>query len=223
TVIAFYKGSPVEVVEKPMYAVEQKEIGVEEDGVAYKQIFKTPQFYSLGLGYILVPMVAQGALSNLPLMTADLGYGDLSGIFLSVALVASAAFFVPAGMIIDRIGTKWMVTIAIAFLEIALLLLRFTAPSLPVVYIIAALIGAASDACQLPFGISVREAFGSREYSKKLGIIAAFVFLALAFGPSVMTMFYDMNGNYQMAIAVFIILGAVGTVAIHFGTKRVVE
>ncbi|MDE7243528.1 MAG: MFS transporter, partial [Oscillospiraceae bacterium] len=46
TVLALYKGSPEELGEKPMYADEQKEIGVEEDGVAYKQIFKTPQFYS---------------------------------------------------------------------------------------------------------------------------------------------------------------------------------
>lgn len=192
-ILFLYRGSPEELGETPMYADEQQESGAVEDGIAYKNIFKTPQFYFLALGYILIPMAAQGALSNLPLMTADLGYGDLSGTFLRVALVASAIFFVPAGTIIDKIGTKWMVTISVIFFEIAFLLLRFTTPSLPVTYAIAALIGAAWDVTQLPFGISVREAFGSREYSKKLG-----------------------------AISVFMIMGLVGTVGIHLGTKPAV-
>ncbi len=221
-VLLLYKGSPEELGEKPMYAEALPETETKEDGIAYRNIFRTPQFYLLSLGYILVPMVAQGALSNLPLITADLGYGDLSGTFLSVALVASAAFFVPAGMIIDKIVTKWMVTLASIFFEAAFLILRFTTPSVYLTYVIAALIGAASDVCQLPFGISVQEAFGSLEYSKKLGIIAAFVFFALAFGPSVMTLFYDLNGNYQLAISVFMIMGVIGTAAVHLGTKRAI-
>jgi len=220
-ILALYKGSPRELGERPIYEGEQKENQENEDGISYRQIFKTPQFFCLLAGYILVPMTAQGALSNLPLLTADLGYGELSGTFLSVALVASAIFFVPAGEIIDRAGTKWMVTIAMIFLVIAFGLLLWAKPSVWVTYGAAALIGAASDACQLPFGISVREAFGSREYSKKLGIIAAFVFIALALGPSVMTMFYDVFGNYELAMLLFMILGVVGTGAIHLGTKRV--
>ncbi len=220
-VLFLYKGSPKELGENPMYADVQTESGEKEDGIPYKSIFRTPQFYLLSLGYILVPMVAQGALSNLPLITADLGYGNLSGTFLSVALIASAVFFVPAGMIIDKMGTKWMVTVGIFFFEAACFLLRFTTPSLVQTYMVAALIGAASDVCQLPFGISVREAFGSLEYSRKLGIIAAFVFFALAFGPSVMTLFYDLNGDYQLAISVFMVMGLIGTAAVHFGTKRV--
>lgn len=95
--------------------------------------------------------------------------------------------------------------------------------SLWVTYAAAAFIGAASDACQLPFGISVREAFGSREYSKKLGVIAAFDFIALALGPSVMTMFYDALGNYDLAMILFLFLGIAGAGAIHLGTKRAKE
>lgn len=220
-ILSLYKGSPEELGEAPMYAGEQEKVRQDEDGIPYKSIFQTPQFYLLLVGYILVPMVAQGALSNLPLLTSDLGYGDLSGTFLSVALIASAVFFVPAGAIIDKAGTKWMITLAMAFLAIAFAMLLLMKPSVWMTYVVAALIGAASDACQLPFGISVREAFGSKEYSKKLGIISAFVFIALAFGPSIMTVFYDVFGNYELAMIIFIVLGAIGTGAVHFGTKRV--
>ncbi len=156
-------------------------------------------------------------------MTASLGYGRLAGTFLSVALIASALFFVPAGAIIDKMGTKWMVAIAVAFLGGGFLLLLFGGTSLWMTYGAAALIGAASDACQLPFGISVREAFGSKEYSKKLGLISAFVFSALAFGPSLMTMFYDMTGDYRLAMEVFLVMGIGGTGAIFAGTRRVKE
>jgi len=106
---------------------------------------------------------------------------------------------------------------------IAFALLIWVKPSLWITYVAAAFIGAASDACQLPFGISVREAFGSREYSKKLGVIAAFDFIALALGPSVMTMFYDVLGNYELAMVLFMVFGIAGTGAIHLGTKRAKE
>lgn len=222
-ILMLYKGSPKDLGEQPLHQEEQKETSEKEDGISYKRIFKTPQFFCLLVGYILVPMVAQGALSNLPLLTADLGYGELSGTFLSAALVASAIFFVPAGVIIDKAGTKWMVTVSVIFLVIAFALLLWGKSSLWVTYAAAAFIGAASDACQLPFGISVREAFGSREYSKKLGVIAAFDFIALALGPSVMTMFYDALGNYDLAMILFLFLGIAGAGAIHLGTKRAKE
>lgn len=220
-VMILYRGKPEELGERPMYEELNEEKEEKEDGIAYKDIFRTSQFYLLAAGYILVPMAAQGALSNLPLLTSSLGYEQLSGTFLSVALIASALFFVPAGAIIDKMGTKWMVALATAFLGNGFLLLLFGGTSLGMTYGASALIGAASDACQLPFGISVREAFGSREYSKKLGVISAFVFSALAFGPSLMTMFFDMTGDYRLAMEVFLIMGIGGSVAIYMGTKRV--
>lgn len=219
-VLVLYRGSPEELGERPMYEEQAQEEEETEDGISYQGIFRTPQFYLLAAGYVLVPMAAQGALSNLPLLTASLGYGQLSGTFLSVALIASALFFVPAGVIIDKAGTKWMVAVAMAFLCGGFLLLLFGGTSLAMVYGAAALIGAASDACQLPFGISVREAFGSKEYSKKLGVISAFVFSALAFGPSLMTMLYDMTGDYRLAMELFLAMGLGGAAAVFPGTRR---
>lgn len=220
-IAVIYKGSPRELGEKAMYEDEVAEEKTEEiDGIPFARMFRTPQFYFLFVGYLLVPIVAQGMLSNLPLIAVDLGYGNLSGTILSVALVASALFFIPGGAIIDRKGTKWMVAICMAMLTAALLILYFMEPSLLMTYGIAVLIGAAYDACTIAFGISVREAFGSREYGKKLGIIAAFDYIGLALGPSVMTLFFDGTGSYDMAYLVFVVLAAVGAVTIFLGTKR---
>lgn len=56
-----------------------------------------------------------------------------------IALIASALFFVPAGAIIDKMGTKWMVAIAMAFLGGGFLLLLFGGTSLGLTYGIAAI------------------------------------------------------------------------------------
>lgn len=217
-----YKGSPEEVGEKPMYADEVEDVAVEEeDGIVFKSVFKTPQFYFLAVGYLLFPTVAMGVLSNLPLLAGDFGFAELSGTINAAALVASAAFFIPGGAIIDKKGTKWMVVLCCSVLVAALMLLRFASPNLIMMFLIAVFIGVGYDVCTIAFGISVREAFGSKEYGSKLGIISAFVYIGLAFGPSVMTLFYDAAGSYNAAFVVFAILAVVGTVCIFFGTKRV--
>ena len=220
-IAVIYKGSPKELGEKAMYEDEVTEEKAEaDDGISFSQMFKKPQFYFLFVGYLLVPIVAQGVLSNLPLIAVDMGYGSLSGTILSVALIASAVFFIPGGAVIDKKGTKWMVALCMAMLIAALLALYFMKPSLILVYVIAILIGAAYDACTIAFGISVREAFGSKEYGKKLGIIAAFDYIGLALGPSVMTIFFDATGSYDAAYISFIVFAVVGAIAVFLGTKR---
>ncbi len=62
----FVPGKPEELGEQPMYSGEARTEEKAEDGIAYRDIFRTPQFYLLAAGYVLVPMAAQGALSNLP-------------------------------------------------------------------------------------------------------------------------------------------------------------
>lgn len=220
-IAAIYKGSPDELGEHPVGIETESKRVIKEDGCTFKEMFKTPQFYLLSIGYLIVPLVLQGALSNIPLLAVDFGFSNFSGTIYTVALIASAVFMIPGGAIIDNIGTKWFVWISVIMFSVSMLLLKFSSGSMLLMYIIAALIGASYDAATIAFGISVREAFGSKEYGKKLGIVAAFVYIALALGPVVMSLFYDAMGTYDTSYIPLLIAGIIGAVLICLGTKRV--
>lgn len=219
-----YKGSPKELGEKPMYADEATDESSEElyeDGVDFKHSIRHPQYYMLSIGAFLVALATYGVLGNLTLLAGDAGFSELASTVLSVALVASAICFVPAGYVIDRFGSQWLIGGSMAVLIVAIFVLRMDSVSLPVMYIAAAAVGASYDCAILAPGLTIKQAFGTKDLGKKLSIVNAFNFTGLALGPTVLALFYDMSGSYSLGWTTYIILAVLSAVLTFIGVKKV--
>lgn len=221
-----YKGNPEQLGVEPMYSdVTTEETGTEEvaeeEQIPFNSIFKTAQFWLLCSAALLGSLACVGVYSTLPLFAVDFGYPEAQGSVLSIALAATAITIIPLGMFADKAGTKWAVALTSICGVIALFMLRSTSIDLTMLYVVAALVGIAYFLIMAPLPVSVQEAFGSYEYSKKVGLIVSFSTLGCAFGGTLFNMFYDMLGNYDFGIMVFIVFTIYTAVALFFGTRRV--
>lgn len=219
-----YKGTPEELGVQPVGAGEAASDGAGEsvsayEGPSYADMLKTGKFWLLALVMLIIGIVGYGIMANLPVLADDYGFAELSGTVLSVALLASAIFLIPGGRILDKAGSAVMVAICFAFLIVAMAIMLVGAVSLPMLYVIAALVGAAYDMCLIAPGIIAMEAFGNREYAKKMGTLAGFCYAGVALAPTVLALFYDMSGSYSSAFAACIVLAIIGAVLIFPLTK----
>jgi MFS family permease len=88
-----------------------------------------------------------------------------------------------------------------------------------VLYVAAALPGIGYDISDAPAGVAVRETFGERDSSKKLGTRVGFLFLGASLAPIVLTAFYDAMGSCSMAHLVMSIVAA-AAIVLYFSAMR---
>lgn len=223
TIVVFllYKGDPEDLGERPLYADDAETASEGADGCSYKRMLKAPTFWLLGVTYLCSGLICYGLFGSLALFAVDFGYADSQGLMVSIALLASTITMVPFGALCDKIGTKWMLAICMVCMIVAGVALQMD--SLPVValFAVAAIIGAGYNANNVPMGVSVMEAFGSLEYSKKLGVVIAFNFAGVAFGPTVLSLFYDMTGSFDSGLMLYMVLAAVVVIGGFVGTRRI--
>lgn len=222
-----YKGDPDSLGATPVGIDEvsdadetgEKSTQVVSEGISYSGMLKTGKFWVLAIVMFIMGIVGYSLLANLPLLVTDYGYGNLSGTMLSVALLASAIFLIPSGRIMDKAGVAVFMAICYVFIVIAMVLMLMGNVSLALAYVISALVGAGYDMCMTGPGIITIEAFGNRDYAKKMGTISAFCYAGVALGPTIMSLFYDLGGSYTAAFIIFIAL-AIAAALIGFAVTR---
>ncbi len=230
--LVLYKGDPKDVGLKEYVDELSKQqttaagedgaeaVVMEEDGLSRKEMLRTPNYFMLIIGFCMLGLIVYGVLGNLVLFASDFGFTEISGTMLSVALITSAVFFTPGGRIADKLGSRWMVIICMICSIISMVILSRPAISLPVLVVAALLAGVAYDACLYVAGISCREAFGAKEYNKKVGLVAGFDSLGVSFGPTVLTLFFDFGGGYAMGLYIYIVMAVICMILIALGTRR---
>lgn len=221
-----FKGEAAELGEIPMYADEAGTQGggaaaEAEDGISFQKSLRTPKYYLLLILFALIAMVSYGPFGNMVMIASDLGFGNLVGTMLSVALIASALSLTVCGMIVDKFGTKCMVFIAMILIAGAMVIFWMRPESAALMYVSALLLGVGYNACLVPGPIATRELLGSKDYGKKVAVSTACGLVGIAFGPSVMSAFYDITGSYSTGYLVCIAGCIVCALAIFPLTKRV--
>ena len=223
-----YKGDPKDLGVEPVYADEisatadseaQTAALEDEGGITYGSMFKTYQFWCMALGYFGSGLLAFAIMSNLALFASDFGFGDKSGIIMSCALVAQAISFIVAGKVIDKLGSKWCILINAIAIVISCVIFMMSEISVVLMFVGAALVGFNAGSAQMPMAASVREAFGRKEFAKKMGTVTSFTLFGFAFGPSILNIFFDMSGTYQLGLTAMIVC-AVVTVLLMFVATR---
>lgn len=220
---ALYSDEPDDLAEEMSPAAQGASAFMAEEvvltGVPYAQAIRTKRFWVLAVSYFIIGMSSYGIMGNVALFSIDFGYPGMQGIAVSVSLVASAALLVPLGAVCDRFGSKWALTICCvsAVLSAALLCMN----SLPIFGVLAAaaLSGVAYNSTIVPVSVSIREAFGELEYSKKLGFCAGCATVGISAGPTVTSLFYDLLGSYHLILLAFVVLCLVAAVVFHLAIR----
>lgn len=94
---------------------------------------------------------------------------------------------------------------------------------MPLLYVVGACVGFSTAGSQMPMGAAVREAFGSRDFGKILGIMVGVVSLGASAGPMIMSAFYDIFGNYQLGLIVMMVASAAYILMMFPATARFQE
>lgn len=224
-----YKGDPQELGVKPMYADEAaaeagasaKSEAVYEDGISYSRSLKSVKFYMLFATFFLVALLAYGPFSNMVMIANDLGFSSISGTFLSVALIASAVAQVPGGMIIDKFGSRWLVTIDLICVFISCMILRSHPSNAAMLYLVAILLGIGYNCMSAAPPIATRELLGSKDYAKKTAVIGAGSIAGSAVTQTLMAAFYDFGGGYDFGLMVIAVLCPIAVIASFIFTRRI--
>ena len=207
---------PDEAEKIPNQSSQNAQAVLHESGPSYSAMLKSAKFWALAFVMVIVGLVGYAILATIPLLVGDFGFPELSGIALSLALAASAICLIPFGWVLDKFGSRTMIVICFGLLIIAMLIMLFIPMNAALIYVVAALIGAAYDMGLTAPGIVVMDAFGRRDYAKKMGIINGCCYAGIALGPTVMSLFYDLgSGSYNTAFIVFIALAVLASFMVY--------
>ena len=215
-VAGLYKGDPEQLNEPRLFMKPGEEaqdeagnIEIKQEGPSYKAMLRKPRFWALAFVELLTGIIGFAVYSNLTLFAVDMGYGDMSGIVLSVALASSAISMVPLGLLADKFKSKTMIIVALGFLIVAAaILLKGTVP-LAVLFFVAVCLGIAYNLVCIPMGLTALESFGNRDYSKKLGTFNGLMFGGCSLAPIMFSGIYDLTGQTYTYSLIFVIVCAV--------------
>ena len=217
-IMFIYKGDPDDLGVAPMFADEAPaaDEAVADapaeavSGLTFAEAVKSPKFYMQILCFFLAGATTYGVFNQLALFASDSGAAAIAGTIVSVALIAQAVGMMVLSPIADKAGVKWLVLIALVALIAGCAIVFVTGGQLnvPLLYVVGACVGFSTAGSQMPMGAAVREAFGSRDFGKILGIMVGVVSLGASAGPMIMSAFYDIFGNYQLGLIVMMVASA---------------
>lgn len=222
-----YKGKPEDLGEKPLYAdevVEEEAAEAEEaggTGISFAEMMRSPRFYILCVAWVLLGIAGDAIMANLVLIAIDFGFSEVSALSLSVCLLASCILSPVGGWACDKFGSRIFITVGMVLLIGACAVLRAGAVTLPMLFVIAVILGNAWNTTVIPAATSTVEAFGDRDFEKKNTLFVAMQCLGVAIAPTFFSAFYDFGGGtYDLGYVVVAVL-AVITIALFFvGTRR---
>ena len=224
--VFLYKGNPVDLGETLMYAdaaAEARETidEAEEDGPSFGRMLKTHQFWILCVGWVVLGIGADGIMANLVPIASDMGYEATASLMLSVCLLSSAVTSPVTGWLCDRFGSKVCVASGIGCLIVSCLILCMGIVPMPLVFVVAALLGFVWNASVVPQTSSTVEVFGHRDFAKKNTVFVAMQCLGVAIAPPFLSAFYDFGGGtYSLGFVVTAVLAAATMVLFMVGARR---
>ncbi len=183
-------------------------------------ILRDRVFWIIILSFLPLVTVFGSVQQHLRPYAADLGIGSLEtayliSIFASV-MIGGKIFF---GMMADRFDHRalfLMALIACAIVVGGLLL----SPNYTMLIFLAGLLGFSVGGFLPLLGAMVARHFGAASFGSVLGLVGPFLAIN-AFGPMAYGYLYEVNGSYQIAFWISLVLLVPGAIAIAFLRERI--
>lgn len=131
----------------------------------------------------------------------DLGYGVARGAqMLSLMLGFGIVSRVASGLLADRIGGLWTLTIGSAAQGTALFLYMLT-DGLTSLYVISAMFGLFQGGIVPSYALIIRDCYPAKEAGARVGVVMMMTILGMALGGWMSGVIFDMTGSYTAAFA----------------------
>ncbi|MBA7689620.1 L-lactate transporter [subsurface metagenome] len=169
-----------------------------------------PLFY-FGFGSIIMHSFALFTDKGISAMTA----GTMAGIIALFSIIGKLVL----GYLSDRIPMKYVMMGALALAAVAISLLFLVGPTW-IVWLFVVLFGFSGCALVALLPILVGSCFNMAIIGRMLGIFAMFTSLASLLGPPFMGYSFDITGNYNLALFVFIICFIVSLPLVFFACPK---
>lgn len=172
-----------------------------------QQIIRTPEYYLMFVGQILIGIAATGLLTNVQMYYTDIGMDPAFAALLTslgTAVTIGGKFLL--AFVNDRLGVKVSTSLAggcyaVAFL--GLFMAQF-AYGFAAVYLVGYSIGSAITVFIPP--IIVANLWGQKYYAENFGAVNLASGIGSMVGPTAVALVYDLAGSYSMAWIVLCVM-----------------
>lgn len=202
-----------QLIEDPPRAAPRKVATAGAADAGWRQVIRTPTFWSLYLQYAFAATAGLMIIGHLARIVVAQSGGAVTGGFLFVALLAvfNAGGRVAAGVVSDRIGR--MITVAFVCILQAFNMAFFASYATQAGFLVgAALVGFNYGACLSLFPSTAADLWGTRNLGLNYGILFTAWGVGGVFGPLLAGWIADTQGSYAPAYQVASLLLAAATV-----------
>jgi len=178
--------------------------------LSFFQASRTVQFWLLCIVNFTIVFCLMSVLVHIVPYGRDIGVSvhKAAGVLSTIGLVSMAGRFI-TGMIIDRIGSKRSMLMALVILIAAFSWLQ-TADALWKLYVFAGIYGLAHGSFFTVISPIVAELFGTRAHGSLFGLLVFFGTTGGAFGPFLVGYLFDLNGTYGLPFGLILIISLLG-------------
>ena len=193
----------------------------ERAGLTIKQAVKTYNFWAIVVFFVLYASAFYAAYANVALYMADLGWEPaVYGVIFGVVSTANVITMIPGGFVADKIGSRITVLVLCVLYGIVCIILGFTTPTVPMMYLVCALIGVCYLFCKVlctPLALC----FGNRDSATIIAILTAAVTVGASIGIPAANIVYDATGSYAGLFRVLLGVLVVGLILAFTSIKQV--
>ncbi len=183
-------------------------------GLTIGQAIRTPLFWTLVLGLMLLYFVVFGWLSQGVPYYRSVGFSDTwSAQIVSLTAGGAVVWLLTAGTQIERFRRPERVaSVCALFVCASLITLYLTGGSIPGVSVAVVLYVVGFAAAPPLEALMLSRAFGLKNFATIMGTAFMFQTIAIVFSPIVAGSIYDRNGNYDLALIIYAICVAASCV-----------
>ena len=176
-------------------------------GLTIGQAIRTPLFWTLVLGLMLLYFVVFGWLSQGVPYYRSVGFSDTwSAQIVSLTAGGAVIWLLTAGTQIERFRRPERVaSICALFVCGSLIVLYLTGGSIPGVSIAVVLYVVGFAAAPPLEALMLSRAFGLKNFATIMGTAFMFQTIAIVFSPIIAGSLYDRNGNYDLVLVIYAI------------------
>lgn len=196
--------------------VKQVKAGIKV-GIDYKDAKKTPAFWMVALGFMLIAIINSGSAGHkIPYMSQVYNDPVKAAYIASLALGALMVGKLILGVICDKFGVRNGVLIGNIMYTLAIFSIYKTAeiPVMGYVYILFYGVGGAVGTVAIPLIIS--SIFGEKQFGKFLSTFNIAMGLGAPFGTVFCGTLFDIAGNYTTAWLILTIGAVVAVLLLYF-------
>lgn len=218
------RNSPAEKNTVMLWPSEEEKASVSQEqraGYTLKQAMKTYSFWAIVATFVLFAAGFYAAYANVTLYMADLGwdptiYGPIFGIVSTANVIA----MIPGGYAADKIGSRMTILILCILYAVVCIVLGFTTPTVPMMYLVCAFIGISWLFCKV-LHTPLALCFGSRDSASIIAIFTAAITVGACVGIPAANVVYDIAGSYANLFRVLLGVLVVCLILAWTGIKQV--